>query len=100
MDVTDVKRATVAAAEFLEAIYGAEISRGAMLEEVELDDAGFWLITLSLPVRPARPADTSSGLFGPLAALASPRRDYKVFKVDRSSGEVVSMKIRPRPEAA
>jgi len=50
------------------------------IEEVELsDDERFWLITLS---------------FSPPDHPFSMQREYKLFKVDASSGEVKSMKIR------
>lgn len=89
-DEIDVKQAVQAAAEFVESIYGTEASCGLRLEEVESAEE-FWLITLSL-IRMEHFSSTFAALAG------QPHRDYKVFKIDRTSGEVVSMKIRARPE--
>ncbi len=53
------------------------------IEEIELsDDKMFWLVTLGYS-RPGLPFYVGTGA-----------TDYKVFKVDAYSGEVLSMKIR------
>ena len=57
------------------------------LEETEYDDRGYWLITLS-SIEKRNPLD-------PLASIISrPARNYKVFRIDASTGEVKSMKVR------
>lgn len=60
-----------------------------LLEEVEkeADDSGIdcWLITLSFQLN-------HSGLRGLQFAMG--KRDYKTFKIDGVTGEVVSMKIK------
>ena|SRR5437762_1908208 len=67
-------------------------AHNVLLEEVEItDDDRYWLITLGyIPPYQEAPAEK---LFTP---LGSSPREYKVFKIDRQSGEVRSMKIRER----
>ena len=83
-----VKEAAVTAAEFAKALATDEPmsrwGRDVQLEEVEqgtVSGREVWLITLSV-LKTA-----------PLAGLNGDR-EYKVFAVDRSSGDVLSMKIR------
>ena len=52
------------------------------IEEVELDDAGFWLITLGM-----------SDPYG-IGSMGNKVREYKIFKINADDGEVKSMKIR------
>jgi len=88
----DVKQAVKAAIQFAEDTLGLEEAAGARLEEIEVTpDDGFWLITLGLPVRAA--LEEGRTVWEALSA-APKKRDYKVFKVNRTTGEVVSMKIR------
>lgn len=78
----DAKLATKKAMEYFRSLFGTAAT-GARLEEVELIENGrFWLITLSYP----DPTQISWDLSG--------KRDYKVFKIADSTGEVKSMKIR------
>src|SRR5438046_232824 len=61
-----------------------------LLEEVEIsDDDRYWLVTLSHAQ--SLPNDPKPGAL--LSALPKPRF-YKVFRIDRSTGEVRAMKIR------
>lgn len=61
-------------------------SGNVFLEEVEMDESGrFWLITLGFPSR-------SQSLT--LAPFAGSPKEYKVFKVSMTTGEVMIMKIR------
>ena len=78
----DVKKAVTAALT-----YAQELGRpGATLEEVErTEDDRYWLVTLGF----ARHLNDLSVLGG---MRCDP--DYKVFKVDAETGEVLSMKIR------
>jgi len=80
----DVKEAAQRASEYFAGLYAEEGLSNVQLEEVELtDDGKYWLITLSYPVKPE------------LASLNfNYKRKYKVFKIDRKTGEVKSMKIR------
>jgi hypothetical protein len=82
-----VQSATAFAIESL----GPQRATDIRLEELEtsvLDRKPIWLITLSIPQL----------LAGPLAAFNGPfghqRREYKVFAVEKETGEVLSMKIR------
>ncbi len=79
----DVKAAAQRAAEYYAALYSQEAAANVRLEEVELSEDGqYWLITLSYP-RPGIEA-----LFG------DGKREYKQFKIEASTGKVISMKIR------
>jgi hypothetical protein len=81
------------AADYLKQIYpNAEQGR---VEEVELsDDDQLWLITLGF-LLPEIDQARVEGLAGGMRGLFKrSKRIYKVFKIDRKSGEVKSMKIR------
>ncbi len=72
----DVKEAVGKAATFLQALIPNAWKE--RLEEVELtEDEKYWLVTLSY-----------------LESMIETQRQYKSFKVDATSGEVQSMKIR------
>ncbi len=63
------------------------------LEEIELEEGKYWLITLSYNV----PESGVSISTGPTGSIFSPpkfRRVYKVFKISGDTGKVISMKIR------
>jgi hypothetical protein len=74
----DVKTAVRTAAEYVREFEEFIPPRELRLEETELDDYGNWLITLSFLENPV-----------------TGHRSYKVSRIDRESGEVVSMKVRP-----
>jgi hypothetical protein len=82
-----VKQAVKVAQEYFSDLTGRHL--GLLLEEVELvpegDGREFWYVTLSFP------SDDS-----PLAPFAGKNvpREYKTLRVDSSTGEVKSMKIR------
>jgi len=78
----DVKDATQNAFKYLEELQ--EDLQGILLEEVELtEDEKFWLITLSFP-------DPEQCV----PEILNLRRKYKIFKINSTTGKVVSMKIR------
>lgn len=85
----DVKQAARAAEAFVRALIPESGLRDVRLEEVDLsDDGGAWDITLGW----ADPGAAQNALFfNP--AQSSPRV-YKTLRVDGTSGEVTSMKIR------
>lgn len=86
--ITNAKEATAKALEAFKEFYPSQFGN-LMLEEVERDNE-YWYITLGYDL----PA-TGLGLAGVLAqASGKGPRGYKVFKIDRATGEVVSMKIR------
>jgi len=81
----DVKQAAQAASDFISGLYSSETISDVRLEEVELsEDEKYWLITLSFPL------PSSLGV----VYLGGGGRQYKLFKVDADTGEVLSMKIR------
>ncbi|MCA1630377.1 MAG: hypothetical protein LC785_04065 [Acidobacteria bacterium] len=82
----DVKQAAQLASDFIVGLYSDQTISDVRLEEIELsEDERHWLITLSFP------SPVTSNVLGlPVAG----RRQYKILKVDRESGEVLSMKIR------
>lgn len=79
------------AAEYLRQIYPtAEQGR---VEEVERsDDDNYWLITLGFLLPEGETRLPSPPMVPDV--LRRIKRLYKIFKIDRRSGEVVSMKIR------
>ena len=78
----DVKEAVEKAKTFVQDVVGSDEIRRLTLEEIELsEDAKSWLVTLGLAL--VEPYD-----------LLSPGRlekSLKLFRVDRSSGDVLSM---------
>lgn len=84
-----LKQAIENASAFAREALGSGRTQGLRLEEVE-SSLATWQITLSMV---AVPEDSPSGIVAALSAL-TPRRDYKVFTVEKTSGEVTSMKIR------
>ena len=82
----DVKEAVQSASKYfneLQDVLGLKKAEDLRLEEVEIsDDRSQWLITLGYRIDDDR--------------LGIPRykRDYKIFTVDSTNGEVKSMKIR------
>ena len=81
-----VKEAAINAYEYIKGIPGYEDKEELLVEEVELtEDEKYWLITLGYPVIVA-----SGVLFQP----ATRKKEYKLFKVNAETGEVLSMKIR------
>ncbi len=83
----DVKQAAQKASEYFTTLYTGRNTANVQLEEVELtEDGRYWLITLSYPLASLTGLSEFLGKGGP--------REYKVFKIDASTGEVKSMKIR------
>jgi len=94
--MVDIKAAVAAAIEFGRTSLGPERTENIRLEEVESSDFGgrpVWLITLSAVPVDLNTGKGSSGFMG-LALGADTTREYKVFTVDKSTGEVLAMKIR------
>jgi len=75
------KEAAEKALIYLRELYPSALSSQILIEEVELtDDNKFWLITLSYI-----PPTTN-----PFIAISLASREYKVFKVDSVTSDVVS----------
>lgn len=78
--VVDVKEAVKKASNYLVGFVPSAAGQ-MLIEEIEQDETNkFWLVTLSYP-------DPENPMF-------SASRKYKIVKVRRSDGEVISMKIR------
>jgi hypothetical protein len=78
----DAKKAVDIANNYLKSVYEASFP-GLQLEEIELsEDQKFWLITLGYIAPGASPF------------LYPPPKEYKSFKIDSETGNVISMKIR------
>ncbi len=87
----DVKEAVKKAREYLFALYGDDKLYDVDLEEVDRDINGFWNVTLGF----AREARTTNMLAAKLAfQMILGARQYKVFKIDADTGDVVAMKMR------
>lgn len=83
-----VKEATTKALESFKEFYGTQFGN-LMLEEVEQSGV-YWYITLGYDLPP-----TGLGFAGIIAnASGQASRGYKVFKIDGSTGAILSMKIR------
>ncbi len=81
-----IKDAVTSAIAFAKSVLDSERTQDMRLEEVEIAKIGpkdVWHITLSMLI------DRSQ-----LLMMSNPRREYKTFTVDATSGEVLSMKIR------
>jgi len=82
-----VKEAAKNAYEYMKEIPGYENNENIAVEEVELSEEEstakkYWLITIGYPV--------GFNILQP----TSRSKEYKIFKVDADTGEVISMKIR------
>ena len=81
--IMPAKDAVMAASKYYIEVTGLPF-KGVSVEEVELtEDRRFWLVTLGLP---------QASLAGMLVSRDA--LDYKIFKVNSKTGQVLSMKIR------
>lgn len=88
-EALDAKRAVEVAGDYFHALFKNVPSSDVSVEEVELSsDRKHWLVTLSFFEELRRKATHLP------AFLQVPRQKFKVFKVERESGRVVSMKMR------
>ena|SRR5665811_2039269 len=88
-DALDAKRAVEVAWDYFHTLFSKISTSDVSVEEVELaSDRKHWLVTLSFfeQLRSKTPHLP--------AFLQVPRQKFKVFKVERESGRVVSMKMR------
>ena len=94
----NVKDAVRIAVEYVRGLYAPEELLDLRLEEVELSESGkYWLVTLGFVPeikKQQRPIEPAAG--GLLSMLRSQdlEREYKVVKINATSGDVQSMKIR------
>jgi hypothetical protein len=93
----DIKEAVRRAKDFAVMLFEPEKISGLGLEAVERSEDGrYWLVTLGFTRPHLMPKKTAS--HSPLEqVLPRPRpqaeREYKVFRVDAQSGEVVAVKL-------
>lgn len=85
----DVKQAVQAAKDYAETLFEPEEISGLGLEAVERPDRRYWHITLGF-FRSPKPIRISPGL---IARPKSAEREYKVFKVDAHTGNVLEMQM-------
>lgn len=87
----DVKMAVGLAQKYIRELYADEKITGLSLEEVELTgDEKCWLVTLSFYA-------ISRGGLGVIAGIVAPGQSvqkFKIVKLDATTGQVKSMKIR------
>jgi hypothetical protein len=86
--MVSVQQAVGSAVTFAQGLFEGESLRSLRLEEVDAGDVNgrpVWQITLSMTERNS-----------PLSALSlsGAPREYKIFTVDKATGDVLSMKIR------
>lgn len=97
----DVKTAVQAAREFAKNLLEPEGVQGLGLEAVErTEDGKWWLVTLGFyrPPAPTVPRKRPSAFPSPLEDFLPSqdrelKREYKVFKVDASSGDILGMQL-------
>jgi hypothetical protein len=90
----DVKGAVKVATSYLAELYDKAQIQDVLLEEVrQSEDERYWLVTMgfSRPVPPSQNAFEKllEGYNGPQM-----KREYKVFEIDSTSGDVLAMRIR------
>jgi len=93
--MVDIKDAVTAAIEFARNSLGSERTANIRLEEIESSSVNgkeVWLITLSTPIQDGGPFTGMRDLASVLGA--DTKREYKVFTVSKSDGNVLAMKIR------
>ncbi len=82
--MVDAKKASERSIDYLQSFFPEALN--IMMEELEQsDDKTCWEVTLSFEVTPTIPSE-----------LLSVKKTvlYKIFSVEKKSGEVISMKIR------
>ncbi len=104
--MVDVKQAVKAASEFVKGLYEPDELVDLALEEVELsNDETNWLVTIGFTRRLTEPISetvvrSAGSPFGWLANSQSEQsqkyaiREYKIIRVDATTGDAKSMKIR------
>lgn len=86
----EVKEAIALARQYVTDVFSDEQLKDFGLEELEFDDdKNIWAITLGF----SRPWQVNAGQ-NALAALVSPKRDYKVVRISDQTKKVLSIKNR------
>ncbi len=84
----DVKQAVMLARQYLTDMLSPEPLSDLRLEEVEIEDDGFWYVTLGFN------RATSKSNSAIMQQLHESRREYKILKIDRDTGDIRAMKMR------
>ena len=99
----DVKESARAAKHYVADVFSDEGIRDVRLEEIELDDAGIWNITVSFlrpaeaPEQPERPVTEQLALGIGFLRMPALQRSYKIVDIDDGSGRVRAVKHRALP---
>lgn len=89
----EVREAAKKARQYLSEVYDSGQVKDILVEEVQAsEDHRYWVITLGFD-RLVEPRDNLPGALQTLVGGAF-KREYKMFEIDRSTGQVLSMKIR------
>lgn len=90
----DVKQAVQAAKDFAAALFEPEQLSGLGLEAIErTEDGKYWFVTLGFHRAAPRRRRRARSPLEQVLPSPEPEREYKVFKVDSSSGEVLGMQM-------
>lgn len=89
-----VNEAVEKAKQALKEVFAEENPSMIRLEEVVLSSSQSWLITLSYFRSLTDASAESSGLTAFVAAVNQAKRVYKIIEVKKSTGEVISIKMR------
>lgn len=90
----DVKQAVQAARDFAVALFEPEQLSGLGLEAIEkTEDGKHWLVTLGFHRAAPRHRRRPRSPLEQVLPAPEPEREYKVFKVDAGSGEVLGMQM-------
>lgn len=82
----DVKEVVNVAKDYVAELFGDESIVNVGLEEVDIDQSGYWIVTIGF----SRPWDRN---IGPILAGHTPR-SYKVVRIRDEDGKVLSVKDR------
>lgn len=90
----EVKEAVQSASDYLSQLYPATQLYDVLLEEVWLsDDENYWFVTLGFS-RPIPSLDPMRAMSESFFKTGKYQREYKIFQLDATTGQVRSMKIR------
>lgn len=87
----DVHDAIILAQETLANYFNKDASL-IRLEEVDMEDSSVFKITMSFTQKGNTETDNANGLMAIAAAMNANSRTYKIVKIRKSNGEVLSVK--------
>jgi hypothetical protein len=86
----DVKTAVARALKYVQDLFGPDMVSDPRLEEVELTDDNFWVVTLSYFTEKSPEPPSLVNVLRP------PSREYRVVRLRADTGEVRSVKLWDR----